>query len=294
MHVAYNGYAIAGTLDFTVNVGIDCSSATFDAFTVRDMTFSVFGTPDTQTLPTIHDSVSKIAGNNDGFTHCGSRQWAITTTPTSYYSNYLSLDTSTDVLTLGLTGTTHSDVNSYTIEVTTSLTSYPGVTASATFTATVTDCVVTALSMTAVTAQSYNVYTPSITFSHVDFIQTPACGYTLDYTYQIKAAGPTYSALPAGLITESSKTFTVSSTDPTDVGSYDISVIGAVPSGYPAYQDELIISLTVSNGCQSDQITATGAAISDFTYYIAEDGTINFTPTWSGNTVAGCPWTYEV
>ena len=89
-------------------------------------------------------------------------------------------------------------------------------------------------------------------------------------------------------------TLTVSSTDPSDVAVYDISVIGSVPFGFPAYQDELMIELTVENGCQADQITPTSAPISDFIYFIAEDGTIDFNPSWSGNSVAGCPWTYEV
>ena len=49
-HVAHNGYAIAGTFDFNVLIGIDCSSATFDPLSIADMSHSVLGTADTQVL----------------------------------------------------------------------------------------------------------------------------------------------------------------------------------------------------------------------------------------------------
>ena len=44
--VAYNGYAIAGTLDFEVHLDIHCDSTTLAALTVIDMTFDIFETPD--------------------------------------------------------------------------------------------------------------------------------------------------------------------------------------------------------------------------------------------------------
>ena len=47
LHVAYEGYPIADSLDFRVIVDISCTSATFDDVTLSDMTFSVLGTPDT-------------------------------------------------------------------------------------------------------------------------------------------------------------------------------------------------------------------------------------------------------
>ena len=100
--VAYSGgYVIAGSLDFQVNIGISCTSAVFDAFTIADMTHSVFGVSSTQTLSAVKDSVSKVAGNKSGYDSCGAREYFISTTPSSYYSNVLSLDTSTNVITLG-------------------------------------------------------------------------------------------------------------------------------------------------------------------------------------------------
>jgi len=159
--VAYaGGYAIAGSLDFKVNIGISCTSAVFEGFTLNSMTHSVFGASSTQTLPAVKDSVSKVVGNFDGFTHCGAREFFISTTPPTYYDRVLSLDTSTNVLTLGLPATDLTDVKSYAIEITIRLANYPTITKTATFTATVTSCVVTSLAKTAVSSQYYNIYTP--------------------------------------------------------------------------------------------------------------------------------------
>ena len=62
-----------GSLDFQVNINISCTSAVFDVFTIEDMTHSVFGVPNTQTLSAVKDSVSKVAGDKHGYTHCGAR-----------------------------------------------------------------------------------------------------------------------------------------------------------------------------------------------------------------------------
>ena len=94
--------------------------------------------------------MSKVAGNFDGFTHCGDRAFSITTTPTSYYEKVLSLDSSTKTLTLGIPATGLTDVGSYTIVVKMWLVNYTTVSTTATFTASVTNCVVTGLTKTAV------------------------------------------------------------------------------------------------------------------------------------------------
>ena len=124
------------------------------------MTHSVFGASSTQTLLAVQDSVSKVVGNFDGFTHCGAREYFISTTPSTNYDKVLSLDTSTNLLTLGLPATALIDVNSYAIEITMRLVNYPTIIKTATFTATVTSCVVTSLAKTAVSSQYYDIYTP--------------------------------------------------------------------------------------------------------------------------------------
>ena len=45
--------------------------------------------------------------------------------------------------------------------------------------------------------------------------------------------------------------------------------------------------------CEDDEVTATGATISDETYYLNYDGLLSWAPTWS-STVPGCPFTYEI
>lgn len=120
-HVAYNGYAIAGTLDFDVNLDISCDSTTLAALTVNNMSFDIFETPDTQVLSDPTDTVSALKGLADGYSECGDRVYTITTTPSSTYSNFLSIDSATKTLTLGLGGTTYGDEGTYTIEVTVAL-----------------------------------------------------------------------------------------------------------------------------------------------------------------------------
>ena len=123
-------------------------------------------------------------------------------------------------------------------------------------------------------------------------MQTPACAYSLVYTFWVKDSTGVYSALPS-FISQSNKTFTVLSTSPSNVALYQVVARGSVPSGYPSFQDELIISLDVANGCLNDQVTATGTAISDFTYNLQKDGLKSWSPTWSSS-VAGCPLTFEI
>ena len=88
--------------------------------------------------------------------------------------------------------------------------------------------------------------------------------------------------------------FTVYTEDPLTQGTYFISIIASVPSvyQYPVYSEELIITLNVKNQCKIDQVIPLDS-IADELYYIAEDGTRSFTPTWS-TAVIGCPQTFEI
>ena len=131
------------------------------------MTYSALGVPRTQTLPAVTDSVSKVAGNKNGFNYCGSREYSVTAATPSNYVNVLSLDKGTNAFTLGLPQTTQQYVGVYTIEIMLKLTEYPTIIATKTFTVQVTDCVVTSLAKTSVIDQKYNIYTPDTQFSFV-------------------------------------------------------------------------------------------------------------------------------
>ena len=147
--------------------------------------------------------------------------------------------------------------------------------------------------MTPIADQYYDIYTPAITFTYATFVQTPACGYALDYSFwEFDTGTSTYSALPAW-ISESAAIFTVQTNDPSFEALHKIVVRGSVPIGYPVFQDELIVDVVVANGCLVDEVTATGSVINDFTYIIAEDGLLSWIPTWT-STVTGCPLTYEI
>ena len=112
--MAYSGYADAGSLDFDVNLDIDCSSSSFEALSISDMSYHLLESSVTQVLPDLTDTVSGLAGNQDGYTHCGDRVYSISSTG---HANFLSLDAATKTLTLGLPATDYPDVNSYSIEV---------------------------------------------------------------------------------------------------------------------------------------------------------------------------------
>ena len=163
-----------------------------------------------------------------------------------------------------------TDIGKYTIEIMVKLTDYPIVFAKTIFTAYVTDCVIILLKKTPVEGQSYNVYTPQIQFSFEDFVQTPACDYTLDYTFWVKN-GAVYTALPSFIAAET-KTFTVVSKNPKDVANYQLVVRGSAPTGKPQFKDELFIYLNVTNGCLLDKVTASGPVIESFTYQIQKYG----------------------
>lgn len=117
--VQYLGYSIAGSLDFDVVIDISCTSTTFNTFTVNAMTFTLFETSDSQTLTDPTDTVSTLKADS---TFCGARTYSITSiSPSVSYSNFLSIDSASGLLTLGLGGSTYGDEGTYTVTVTVAL-----------------------------------------------------------------------------------------------------------------------------------------------------------------------------
>lgn len=100
--------------------------------------------------------------------------------------------------------------------------------------------------------QLYDVYTPAINFTATDFVQIPDCGYSLNYTTQIKKHDDSYMPLPSWLTVTGFLSFGVFTNDPTTLGIYQLSIIGSVPSNYmnPVYSKELIINVKVNLGCE--------------------------------------------
>lgn len=92
----------------------------------------------------------------------------------------------------------------------------------------------------------------------------------------------------------SDHTFHVYSTDPLDVGLYEVIVTGTTPAGKMVipYSEDLVINLEVVNACPGDVVTPT-STIDSFIYNIGIDGTVSFNPTWT-TLIPGCPVTYEI
>lgn len=170
------------------------------------------------------------------------------------------------------------DMGSYTVTLLITLDNYPSITSTEQFVLTIDACQVSAFGITSVAAQTYTVYTPSIDFSWTDFDASP-CPYTLDYSYSLKntITGTTVAIPGPTMLTQSNsdKTFTVYSTDTSDVGTYELTITGTTPSGTmsPSFSQDLIIDLTVDNNCANDVVTPL-STIPDTQYIIGVDGSI--------------------
>ena len=94
--------------------------------------------------------------------------------------------------------------------------------------------------------------------------------------------------------TNADHTFEAYSTDPTDVGVFEVWVTGTTPGSTMniPYSDTLIIDLVVTNDCPGDIVTPT-SVIPDFNYNIGIDGLVQYNPTWL-TSISGCPVTYEI
>ena len=91
----------------------------------------------------------------------------------------------------------------------------------------------TDLTLTSLPSQTYEIFTPAIQFSTVDFVQTPDCEYTLTYWVQVKDIDTdTYAPLPDFIVEMFWLGFDVYTDDEANLGNYQISIIGNVPSDY--------------------------------------------------------------
>lgn len=218
--------------------------------------------------------ISRTYNNLDGYTYCGPREFEITNLPTTIYSNFLSFDQATNTFTYGTN--LQSDVGVYNLELRAYLVNYPAVELLKPFTVEIIWCQVTDLDQTPLPIQKYDIYTPAIQFSTVDFVQTPDCGYLLEYEIRIKdVLTGTYTPVPAFISQPGFLSFDVFTDVPTDIGVYQISIIARVPAMFmdPVYEEELLIELQVNDGCEDDEVTTTDT-IPFQLYYIAETGLV--------------------
>lgn len=172
-----------------------CKTSTLNDFTLLDMSRSVKQMPASQVLEKPQDQVSLAYGNLDGFAYCGDRLFEITTQPVTTYSNFLGFEQLTSTFTYGTNQ--QADVGIYDLEMRVYLVSYPNVEVRKPFKVEIIWCQVTDLELTPLPVQDYEIFTPAIQFSTVDFKQTPDCGYDLEYAIQVKDVDAgTYTPLP--------------------------------------------------------------------------------------------------
>ena len=161
-----------------------------------------------------------------------------------------------------------------------------------TFTADITDCVVISVAMTPIADQYYDIYTPAITFTYATFVQTPACGYTLDYTFwEFDSVTSTYSALPAW-ISETAAIFTVQTNDPSFEDFHKIVVRGSVPVGYPVFQDELIVDVDIIDSCETPNLSASSLSNEVYQLHSGSLTTLDFADFLLSEIY--CPITYQL
>ena len=122
------------------------------------------------------------------------------------------------------------------------------------------DCLVRDLIADPVAAQEYRVYMQAEIFDANPFsVQQPACGYGINYEFEIfDPLTGLYSPLPDFITHDGGFNFSVFSEDPGVVGEYQIAVRGTVDGG-DGYSEEYQIALTVVDVCALDTVSATGS-----------------------------------
>ena len=96
--------------------------------------------------------------------------------------------------------------------------------------------------------ESYNLEAAALSVAFSTFIQTPACSYTLSYSYIINGTSisPTWFTFQP-----SSLQFQISTSSTSDVGIYKIDIITSYTNGILSYSDTSTIILTIAKTCST-------------------------------------------
>ena len=117
---------VTAEVALTVNVIAGCDSSSFKDWTLLSespITMNVKDEPVAVAIGPVEDSVSRVSGNKDGFSHCGLREYKIV--DDSSVSNFALMDT--EAMTLVFTATEDNMIGLYTIDVQVSLKDFPDV-----------------------------------------------------------------------------------------------------------------------------------------------------------------------
>ena len=155
-------------------------------------------------------------------------------------------------------------------------------------------CQIKSLSSTQVPAQVYEIFKEAKEFNFLQFVQSPACSYQLEYEVRLKDKSGSYSELPL-FMSYNELALRAESSEISDLGDYDISVVAVVVDGNQIenISEELIIDFTVLNGCKDDEVT-TDFTVDAVTFDIGVSNDVEIRPTWNANTISGCPTTFEL
>lgn len=130
------------------------------------------------------DDISRLRGNQDGFTYCGERKFEITSATTADFLSY-----NNDLTTLTLLSTKDSEIGEkISVTIKASLVDFAvDVTKTSTFFVSVRSCVVLTLTATQTPNQSYTMEVPAVvkTITVNAFKQGPECSSAISYAIQI-------------------------------------------------------------------------------------------------------------
>ena len=169
----------------------------------------------------------------DDVVTCGGRSYTISSTPSSgvaaLISTELTIDPSTGLIKVYTANKAAVGVHTGTVRAT--LVSYTTVAAaSSTFSIKINPCILTAFTMSPMSAKSYTIGSPSLIWSIIGssvITQVPACGYTS--TFSSHSVPSFVSAFPGATIT-----FVANSRDYEEANSYSIIVKNDLDN-YPYY-----------------------------------------------------------
>ena len=283
-----------------------CPATTLDPYPISDMNIEVKGSASQQKLNIPTDTIAKLYGDRSGETFCGGKTLSIDSVSPALpaRTEFLSFDQLSWTFTASSTDPLHVGVYTvnYKVEMDESALGVPPETGS--FQLTIIGCQVDASKMNSPTpppSQSYIVYTPKKSFNWEDFTIT-TCSYGVVHTYFLKTIATGVSVPIPGptMVTQKlvDKAFEIYTTDPLEVGSYEIIIRGTTEAGKmlpnPDFSKEQIIPLIVTNDCLGDKILVDPSyVIPDVDYIIDVDPVNFFTPQWQ-NSAYNCPVTYEI
>lgn len=189
------------------------------------LSMTILGGTDTISFNKITDSATDTYGEDK----CGTKSYELVMNDTE--PTFLALtDNSDGTFSIALTPVLNDPIGTHTITLVFKLDEYAtshGRTINETFSVTIGACVVTSFDTTAITESDYTVNTGDKDIAFVGFTQTPGCEYTVTYT-AFDTTATEFSLDGSQFITLEESKFVVNTSDPDDVDTYEIKLVGTL------------------------------------------------------------------